>query len=182
MLFRSRVSDVTLQLHRQKLGTVQFIPKAVAYTQDPQNLQDFKKQITRWNRGIMQGITRHHIGFGAQRIDAYLSYQVMQNMLLFLNYFILLPYLAIARHSASVIASAFLLDVILMFGLTLAVAFKAGRKDILSAFPHIYFYRWVTLAVFLRAFTEVIILRRFKASDGVWGTAGRRYKSTLSTE
>jgi cellulose synthase/poly-beta-1,6-N-acetylglucosamine synthase-like glycosyltransferase len=171
--------DVTIQIHRQKLGKIQFIPKAVAYTQDPRNIADFTKQITRWNRGIMQGIKRHHIGFRRSRIDAYISYQILQNFMLIANYGFVLPYLAHKAHSLDVLAIAFLMDVTLMLSLTFLTAMKANRKDILSAFPQIYLYRWLTLYVFLKSFIEVIIFRKFKASEGIWGTAGRRFKNTI---
>jgi cellulose synthase/poly-beta-1,6-N-acetylglucosamine synthase-like glycosyltransferase len=170
--------DVTIQIHRQKLGHVQFIPRAIAYTQDPRNMQDFTKQITRWNRGVMQGMVRHRIGLRPQRIDAYMMYQMMQNMLLFLNYCVVLPYLAIHDRTLNVLALAFLLDVILMFNLTMLVVLKTGRKDVLSAFPHIYMYRWITLGVFLRAFFEVVILRRYRVSEGIW--SNKRYKSAMT--
>lgn len=172
--------DVTIQIHRQKLGKIQFIPRAVAYTQDPRNVGDFTKQIIRWNRGIMQGVKRHHIGFRPSRMDAYMSYQIMQNFMLLFNYGILLPYMAFRTHSPTVLAIAFLMDVGLMFGLTLLTALKAGRHDIMSAFPQIYLYRWLTLIVFLRAFFEVVVLKRFRTTEGIWGTAGRRYKNTVS--
>lgn len=172
--------DVTLQIHRQKLGKVQFIPQAVAYTQDPRNLQDFTKQITRWNRGIMQGVHRHKIGFRPSRIDAYLSYQILQNFMLLFNYAVILPYLAVTRQSIDVLAMAFLLDVAVLYAITVAVAMRAGRKDILAAFPQIYVYRWVTLAVFLKAYWDVIVRGKYRVTDGVWGTAGRRYKNTVS--
>ncbi|MBC7707678.1 glycosyltransferase family 2 protein [Polaromonas sp.] len=172
--------DVTLQLHRQNLGKVQFIPKAVAYTQDPQTRQDFTKQISRWNRGIMQGIQRHKIGRRLQRIDIYLSFQVFQNLLLFANYCLLLPYLALTRHSSAIVALSFLLDVAILFSITCLVAAKAERKDIVSAFPQIYLYRWITLFVFMKSLIEVLILRRFKVSEGIWGTAGRRYKTVIA--
>ena len=171
--------DVTIQIHRQKLGKIQFIPKAVAYTQDPRDLSDFTKQITRWNRGVMQGVKRHKIGFRASRVDAYLSYQILQNFMLIANYLLVLPYMVLKTQSWNVIAIAFLLDVALLFGLTLLTALKANRKDILSAFPQIYLYRWVTMFVFLRAFIEVIILKKFRVSEGIWGTAGRRFKNTV---
>jgi cellulose synthase/poly-beta-1,6-N-acetylglucosamine synthase-like glycosyltransferase len=172
--------DVTLQLHRQKLGQVQFIPQAIAYTQDPLTLADFKKQITRWNRGIMQGVHRHRIGLKASRIDAYLTYQVMQNFLFLFNYGFILPYMALTRHSGTVLAMAFLMDVGVLFAITSAVAAKAKRKDILSAFPQIYLYRWVTLFVFLKAFWDVMIRGKYRVSEGVWGTAGRRYKNPVA--
>lgn len=172
--------DVTIQLHRQKLGKVQFIPSAVAYTQDPQSTRDFTKQITRWNRGIMQGVARHGIGRHAQRLDAYLSYQILQNFLFFVNYCVIVPYAAFARHSPNVVAATFVYDVVVLFGVTFLVSARSGRWDILSAFPHIYFYRWLTLFIFLRSFFEVVVLRKFRITKGVWGTEGRRYKQTVT--
>ena len=171
--------DVTLQIHRQKLGKILFIPKAVAYTQDPQNLQDFIKQITRWNRGVAQGIRRHKIGKRSQRIDVYLSYQIFQNLLFFINYAVIIPFVAITNHSSEVVAAAFLFDCLVTFALTVLVAIRTQRWDVLSSYPVIYAMRWVTMAVFLKSFFEVFVLRRFKHSDGIWGTAGRRYKTSI---
>lgn len=167
--------DVTLQLHRKKLGKVQFISGAVAYTQDPKSVNDFIHQITRWNRGILQGSKRHKIGRRPQKIDAYLSYQIIQNLLFFLTYAVLMPYIAYRRHSVSFLATLFLFDVLTTLVLTFLVSWRSKRWDILSAFPQIYILRWVTLVVFLKAFVEVIILRRFKVTDGTWSTKGRRY-------
>ncbi len=172
--------DVTIQIHRQKLGRIQFIPKAVAYTQDPRNLKDFTKQITRWNRGMMQVVKRQHIGRRANRIDVYLGYQLFQNFLLVGNYAFILPYLAYKTHSLHVMALAFVMDVFLMLSLTVMMGLKANRRDIISAFPQIYLYRWITLGVFLRSFTEVIILNKFRTSEGFWSTAGRRFKNPTS--
>lgn len=172
--------DVTLQLHRKKLGKVKFIPGAVTYTQDPRNLSDFISQITRWNRGILQGSRKHRIGFKPQRIDAYLSYQIIQNLVFFLNYAVLMPYIAFRRHSPAVIATLFLFDVITTLILTAVVSARSRRWDILSAFPQIYILRWITLVVFLRAFVEVIILRRFRITEATWSTKDRRYQQNLA--
>jgi biofilm PGA synthesis N-glycosyltransferase PgaC len=169
--------DVTLQIHRQKLGKIQFIPQAVAYTQDPGNMADFTKQITRWNRGVLQGIRTHGIGTKATRLDAYLMYQVMQNLMFFLSYFVFIPYLVIKNGTADILALTFLYDVFITAMITLLVAMKARRFDILGAFPHIYIFRFVSLYVFLKAFVEVLILRRFKNTDGAWSTV-QRYKPT----
>ncbi len=170
--------DVTLQLHRKKLGKVLFIPGAVAFTQDPGSLNDFVKQITRWNRGILQGAHRHRIGFRLQRIDAYLSYQILQNLFFFVNYAIVMPYIAFKRHSPVLFASLFIFDVLTTFVLTALVSFRSKRWDILSAFPQIYILRWLTLMVFLRAFVEVTLLSRFRVTEAFWSTDGRRYKTS----
>jgi cellulose synthase/poly-beta-1,6-N-acetylglucosamine synthase-like glycosyltransferase len=172
--------DVTLQIHRHKLGRIQFIPDAVAYTQDPKNVRDFIKQITRWNRGIMQGVHRHKIGRKLSPIDAYLSYQIMQNFLFFTNYCVIVPLFAIRHHSLSIVAQVFIFDVILTMLMTTLVALRTRRWDIFSAFPFIYTLRWVSMAIFLRSFAEVSIMRRFRITEGTWTTAERRYKSEVT--
>lgn len=172
--------DVTLQIHRQNLGRIQFIPDAIAYTQDPRNLHDFVRQITRWNRGIMQGVLRHKIGRKRQRIDAYLSWQIAQNLFFFFSYFLIAPIVAFIQHSSAVIAATFLYDVIVLLGMALLTSMRSGRWDVMSAFPILYFYRWVTLFVFLRSLIEVVVLRKFRITQGHWATEGRRYKQTVA--
>jgi cellulose synthase/poly-beta-1,6-N-acetylglucosamine synthase-like glycosyltransferase len=165
--------DVTLQIHRQKLGTIQFIPEAVAYTQDPQTFKDFMHQINRWNRGVMQGIYKHGIGRKAGKIDAYLSYQIMQNLMFFVLNFIWLPFLSITLQNPAILGMGFLSDVILTFGMVMFAAGQTGRWDILKVFPFIYGLRWVNLLVFIRAFAEVSILGKFRNDKGVWEGAKR---------
>jgi cellulose synthase/poly-beta-1,6-N-acetylglucosamine synthase-like glycosyltransferase len=169
--------DVTLQIHRQKLGRVQFIPDAVAYTQDPRNTRDFLKQIMRWNRGIMQGVHRHKIGRRLSPIDAYLSYQIFQNFLFFFNYCIVTPLLVARYHTLIIAAQIFVFDVLLTLLMAILVAIRSKRWDILSAFPFIYAYRWLTMYAFLRSFIEVSVLRKYRITQGVWSTAERRYQS-----
>jgi cellulose synthase/poly-beta-1,6-N-acetylglucosamine synthase-like glycosyltransferase len=169
--------DVTLQIHRQKLGNIQFIPQAIAYTQDPKSLKDYIKQITRWNRGTMQGVLRHKIGRRASRIDAYLGWQLIQNLLFFFNYLVWLPLLVIrGGRSISIIASAILFDIAFTWLMVMYAAYRSRRSDIISAFPFIYVLRWISIGVFLKCFVEVGILRKHRVSKGVWSTAGRRYK------
>ena len=169
--------DVTLQLHRQKLGNIQFIPEAIAYTQDPRTTREYMKQITRWNRGTLQSIKRHGIGKKLSPIDIYLSQQIIQNLLFFANYFIWVPYIYFWRQNESVIAAAFLVDVAVTFGIVLLSAMRTRRWDIVGAFPHIYILRWLSLGVFLKAFIEVIVLRKYGHEEhGSWdNNSSRRY-------
>lgn len=165
--------DVTLQVHRKRLGSIQFIPEAIARTQDPVTFKDFTRQITRWNRGVMQMLFRHRIGRHAQTVDAYLLYQVMQNLFFFLSYTVLVPSLAVSRGEPAYVAVAFLADVLVTAAFVLFAAQRAKRWDIIGAFPLIYGLRWVSLGVFLRAFVEVAMLRKFRVSTGTWETATR---------
>lgn len=168
--------DVTLQIYRHDYGRIQFIPEAVAYTQDPLDVKSFVKQITRWNRGVMQGMTKHGIGRHFTAIDGYLSYQLAQSLLLFVNTFIWVPYMTAKRGGLEFLALTFLLDVVLTFMINLAVAMKSKRWDIISAFPVIYGLKWLSLGVFIKAFFEVMVLKKFRLTNGTWeNNSGRRY-------
>lgn len=172
--------DITLQLHRQKLGTIQFIPSAIARTQDPSNVRDFVKQITRWNRGVMQMFIKHKVGLKPGKVDAYLSYQIMQNLTFFLMYFVWVPLITIMTGNIAYLALSFLSDVILMLGFVLFASVRSGRKDIIPAFPFVYALRFVALGVFMKSFVEVIILRKYIITSGTWETVARRTNSGAS--
>lgn len=173
--------DVTLQIHRQKLGKIQFIPEAVTYTQDPLTTKDYLKQIIRWNRGVMQGVVRYRIGLKPSPIDVYLISQILQNFLFFANYFIWVPYLAFNGQGPAVLSVAFLLDVITTFIITVLVAIKSKRGDVIGAFPYIFFMRFVSLGVFLRTFIEVILIGKYRISEGRWENGNnRRYRLKTS--
>lgn len=170
--------DVTMQIHRANMGKIQFIPQAVAYTQDPFSIRDFIRQITRWNRGVLQVMLRHKVTRKLSLIDMYLNYQVVQNLLFFVNFFIWIPYLVAYKFGLAALAVAFLYDVCIMAILTTFSAIRVRRYDIIAAFPHIYALRWVSMLVFLKAFVEVMVLGKYRHSKGVWGN--RRYKLSTS--
>jgi cellulose synthase/poly-beta-1,6-N-acetylglucosamine synthase-like glycosyltransferase len=169
--------DATLQIYRHGLGKIQFIPQAKAYTQDPLTLGIFIKQITRWNRGILQVMLRHKVWRSNQKIDWYLKYQILQNILFLVNFLIWVPYLAIYQFGPPALAIAFLYDVAITFIFTVFSAARVNRPDILPAFPLIYAFRWLSIGVFFKAFTEVIIFKKFRLTNGIWtNDANRRYK------
>lgn len=165
--------DVTLQIHRRSLGSIQFIPSAIARTQDPVTFKDFIKQITRWNRGVLQMLYKHRIGRRTSRIDVYLSYQVMQNLLFFLMYCIWIPFITMTTGSFAYLALAFLADVTLFFGFTLFAASRSRQYDIIAAFPLVYALRWVSLYIFIKSFVEVAIFGKHRQARGVWETVAR---------
>ncbi|HSE29572.1 MAG TPA: glycosyltransferase family 2 protein [Candidatus Saccharimonadales bacterium] len=158
--------DVTLQIHRKNLGTIQFIEEAVAYTQDPLTFRDFVKQIHRWNKGVLQGLFTHKIGTKISKLDAYLSYQVGLNLAMFTSYVVVMPIIAAERGFAEIIAATFMIDVIVAAVVAAFAAMRSNRWDIFNAFPHLYIYRWVSLLVFIWCFVEVVILGRDRSKHG----------------
>lgn len=171
--------DVTLQIHRNSLGTIQFIPSAIARTQDPSTYKDFVKQISRWNRGILQMFYKHRIGRKASRIDLYLSYQILQNLLFFLMYGLWIPLVTVMSGSFLYLALAFLSDVILFFGFTMFAASRTRQYNIINAFPLVYALRWVSLFIFIKSFIEVVLLRKYRHTHGLWETVARHKQARV---
>jgi len=51
--------NMTFELHHKRLGRIAFRPDVSATTQDPDNLGDYYRQITRWQLGLWQTVRRH---------------------------------------------------------------------------------------------------------------------------
>ena len=168
--------DITLQVHRKKLGNIAFIPGAVNYTQDPQTLKDFWRQNLRWQRGFFQGVKKYRIGLRRQRIDLSLGLQMLQTLYFLLLLFFLLPFIIVTTQSWLIIPVMIAADVIMTSAIALGSSIVVKRWNLLGSLPYFYFLRWMEIAVYLVAFVEVMILRRFQAESRGWGTEGRRYK------
>jgi biofilm PGA synthesis N-glycosyltransferase PgaC len=57
--------NMTFEIHAKKLGRIAFHPSAaVAYTQDPDNFQDYTRQVRRWILGFWQTVRRHRFQAG----------------------------------------------------------------------------------------------------------------------
>lgn len=168
--------DITIQIHRKKLGRIGFISQARTLTQDPKDYADYVKQITRWYRGFWQGVLSYKIGRKWQKIDGYLGYQILEMFAYYFNLLVLLPILLLSGRGVHVIAQTFLLDVGIFFAMTLMACVVHRRLDIISAFPLFYLLRITNMAIYVKAFFEVIVFRRFRDRQIGWSTANRRYK------
>ncbi len=166
--------DVTLQIHRQGLGEIQFIPEIKANTQDPYTFTDYTRQIGRWNKGTFQSMARHGIGKKTQMIDAYLGFQVIQGLISFIVFALVLPVLSIALQRPHIMAYAFLYDVLLTVALCAYTTFRTHRLDILANFPLVYMLKWVQGWSFIRHFVSIMVLRR-NLHDSTWAHKVTRY-------
>ena len=167
--------DLTIQIHRKKLGRIKYIPQAKAFTQDPKDFKDYVKQLTRWYRGAWQVMVNHKIGLRTQKVDAYMGYMIMEEIVLVLQLTVL-PVIAWWGQNYGILALMFLNDLVIFFALTLWAAKLNHRPDIVSAFPLFYFLRLVNLFVFVRSWYEIVVQKKFKSAAPGWTTAGRRYR------
>jgi cellulose synthase/poly-beta-1,6-N-acetylglucosamine synthase-like glycosyltransferase len=167
--------DLTLQIHRKKLGGIKFIPGAVNFTQDPQTLSDFCRQTARWQRGFFQCVFNHRIGTRIQKIDASIGYQMLQIIFYLFELFVFAPYIIITTGRWQVLPAIIIGDFVVVAWLAIFSAVAAKRFSILSALPYFYFLRWLELSIFLKSFVEVAILKKFTTQVKGWQTEGRRY-------
>lgn len=168
--------DITLQIHRKKLGKMVFIPQAINYTQDPQTLSDMYKQSMRWFRGFFQGVMEHRIGRHRQKIDISIGLQLLQVAVLFLQICVAFPLVIYYTGRWEIIPIAIAIDFILCCALVVASAIKMRRWYILGIIPYFYILRAFEIFWFYQAFFEVVILRKYSGKTTGWSTEGRRYK------
>lgn len=166
--------DVTLQIHKQNLGKILFIDTAIARTQDPQNLKDFIKQVTRWNRGVMQLFIKYHMVRHPSKINSYLTYQLFQNLAFILSYLVIAPLLSVLMGNLYVISLAFVSDVLVVLVFTVFAMLRTKRYDIIRSFPLIYGLRWLQLGIFMKTFIELFLLKKHRISDGTWERVERK--------
>lgn len=168
--------DITLQVHRKKLGGIVFIPRAVNYTQDPQSLADFCKQNLRWQRGFFQGVKKYRIGLKRQRIDLSLGFQMLQTAFFVLQLLILLPLIIALTGNWMIIPVAIAADFVMNGLIALGSSVVIKRWNLLGALPYFYFLRWLEIGIYFIGMFEVLVLKKFQNDVKGWATEGRRYK------
>lgn len=168
--------DLTLQIHRKKLGRIRFIPEAVNYTQDPRTLKDFCAQTLRWQRGFFQGVRKYHIGLKPHLIDVGVGYQMSEAVYYLLQLFILLPLLIMTTRNVVLTGSVLLADYLAIVVLAVFASVTTRRPVLLLSLLYFYVLRMIELYIFFQAFVEVIVLRRHKVMQRGWKTEGRRFK------
>ncbi len=82
--------NMTFEVHHKKLGKIAHHPSIIAYTQDPDNVRDYFRQVKRWHLGFWQTVRFH--GFWLSKFWAAMTLtliEVVSGSLVFL----LLPFL-----------------------------------------------------------------------------------------
>ena len=96
--------NMTFDVHARKLGRIAFHPSAaIAYTEDPDNLGDYIRQIRRWNLGFWQTVRRHRFQFTKFWVN--LSVHIVELVVSGIILLSLLPLLALALIVDSLPAS-----------------------------------------------------------------------------
>lgn len=159
--------DTTIQVHRKKLGAIVYAPEAETYTQDPNTVRDYAKQIYRWHSGAWQVGKKHKMFSGNAAIDWEFKF-LMFEALLFSLIYLLIPLWLLLWPT----------KVLHMLGIELAVFFSVAaivavcqkRWDVLWNAPLFIIVRFIDCAVLSYSFWRTIVLRKHDTS---WNAVAR---------
>src|SRR3989338_3074061 len=166
--------NMTFEVHRKKLGKIAHHPSVVAYTQDPDNLKDYYRQIKRWHLGFWQTIRLH--GFWPSKFWLSMAITLMEVVLGNLT-FLLMPLLILTYF---VLDSSFFLTVFFItwavdYLLTIIVALFQKRWEYLIVGLTFPLLRFVDAVALLLAIPRAFLVR----SDGRWISQSRRAEGSL---
>jgi cellulose synthase/poly-beta-1,6-N-acetylglucosamine synthase-like glycosyltransferase len=174
--------DMTFQVHRKRLGKIAFEPRAKVITQDPDDLGDTFKQITRWQLGLLQTAFKHGVPFGRQPFDLLLLVLLLVEVVHILALFVLMP-LAIwivffalypsifGRYvQREVFLSIGLLEIGLLWGLSIIDALLARKPAQLLHGP----FLWLVQYIYVLAFFWSLYQALFRSIHGTWASPARR--------
>ncbi len=178
--------NMTFEVHAKSLGRIAFRPSsAIALTQDPDNLRDYRRQMHRWSLGFWQTVRRHGLHRG--RFWALLALSIIELVSSSVFMVLTVPAMLVGAIAvmwapvdetgvAASIASALpplaiLLGVLVPdYLLTVFAAWRSRRLSYLVrglAFPAL---RIMDAAICLRALAE----SAGRAADGRWASPERR--------
>jgi cellulose synthase/poly-beta-1,6-N-acetylglucosamine synthase-like glycosyltransferase len=149
--------DLTIQIHRKRLGRIRYAGDAVVYTQDPRRIREYVGQLTRWYSGTWQVMRLHRLPFGRQAIDAEFALLIGEG--LFYSVLVLaLPLLTWLWPAATL--RWLLLDQSVFALAAVVCAWHLRRFDVLLCFPAFALLRAIGCVVWVRTFWLEVVRRQ----------------------
>lgn len=156
--------DLTLQVHRIG-GTVKYVSDLIVYTQDPQTLKDYIKQITRWYRGGCQVMKKHKtfnpFSIKKRPVDFYMMFLVLEALVFNRIAFGLWLLFSLGLYWFITVLG---IDMIILFLVAIYGTIRTRRLDIIYNFPRYFWLPYLASIIFTKSFFEVFILNQNKLS------------------
>jgi biofilm PGA synthesis N-glycosyltransferase PgaC len=149
--------DVTIQIHRKKLGKIVYQPDAHVTTQDPRTLRDYFNQMKRWHTGTWQISKKHHLYRGLKKID--FEFKLLMTEGLLLSLFIMFFPIGLVIWPKTFIKGLGI-DALVMLVVTVFCGIMDRRWDVIYYYPVYEFMRFVDAFVFLKSFWEISVRKR----------------------
>ncbi len=150
--------DWTIQVHRKGLGKTQYVAGAIVYTQDPETLRDYTRQILRWYTGYWQVIRKHRIPLSPTRIDLEIGLLYLEGLTYGIVLMLLVPLLPflLVFHRPWIATLAFY-DLMAFSCIVIYSTIRNRRLDIIGYFPLFYIVRFLNAQYFLYSFLRIYL-------------------------
>lgn len=149
--------DFTFQMHRKGFSRMIFENKAIVYTQDPQTISDFTKQLSRWYTGFWQVVRRHEIPWKGQMLDfevLMLAVEGLYNGILVIFFIVSVVNLSIFG-GINILLLPLAIDFFIFFIPSLIwSSFSDKDYTRILYFPLFYFLRFLSSIIFIKSFFE----------------------------
>lgn len=174
----TRIGDMDATIQASLLGMrIVFEPKAIVYTQDPNNIRDYTSQLyRRWNRGLWMNMRKHGILWKKWELGKHYSALHWDCRIMFFEQFLPFIYLFLVWkfHLQYFFWGGIAYYFAMVLFETLCCAFYENRWDILKYFPIFPFMRIYDLLLFVASMPSILVK---KEKNGVWDSPPR-YKTT----
>jgi biofilm PGA synthesis N-glycosyltransferase PgaC len=149
--------DCTIQVHRKKLGKIIYQPRALVFTQDPNNLRGYIKQMYRWDVGAWQVGKKYGMIRGFSGID--LEYKLLMGEgVLFATVILLTP---LWLFMTPIWVGRIVLGELAFQALLATICAVCDRRvDVLTSCLVFPMVRFIDCSVFLAAFWAVMVRRQ----------------------
>jgi len=164
--------DLTFMIHRKHLGKIVFTQKSEVITQDPKNLREYTKQMTRWYTGFWMCVVIHRVPWGGQTLDLEVSMLAVEgvfNGLLSIFFLIGVP-IALLTNPAILIYPLILDLVGFTIPTLLYMTIKYKSPRFLLFLPIFYIIRTLNSLVFFGSFLKAMVGVENKGKF-IWDTA-----------
>lgn len=174
--------DMTFQIHRKKLGSIVYEPKAEVVTQDPDNFFDYFKQCTRWQLGFFQTVKKHKVPFKFQAFDIaiilFFTIDLVHSIYLFFLMALFLYSLFPGSHSnflsflidRKIVFYLISIDFLLLWGFAAIQNFWIKKFYLIFFGPFLWFVQFVSIASLIKGFYQSMFLK----ISGPWVSPTRR--------
>lgn len=159
---RTRAEDMDLTWSFYQAGQrVRFVPEAVCYPIEPNDLDFMSKQLKRWSHGFVQNVTLHWKGIlPLPFLSTVVGVALFDAVVASLIYLIVVPVLAVVFGNPLILL-VYLFDVPAVLVPVLVAALRRGEVlRALTSFPCFFVLRTVNGFFMLEALWTEVVLRR----------------------
>jgi len=164
--------DLTIQIHKSKLGEIVYANRAIVITQDPLTLKDYWKQVLRWNIGTWQNYFLHKLFRLNNKYNLELNF-------LFLDNFLWAASIILAAFYISALANIFLGMLATLIACAIAISVAERRYWIIPYIPIFPLFYVINITSFFYALFLVIFCAK-KQRNFLWNKL-ERYASRDDT-